>query len=134
MTSVHSIESECVVLDAQQRATVEACDAGLYARLDRDYGGFAGCALMAVHSFNSDWSQWECHPKGDEIVLLQSGAVTFVLRLPGGDKQVHLETPGQYAIVPRGVWHTARSHGCSVLFVTPGEGTMHSADPEVEPA
>jgi hypothetical protein len=36
------------------------------------------------------------------------------------------KVPGDYVLVPRGIWHTVRVHTpSSVLFITPGEGTQH---------
>jgi mannose-6-phosphate isomerase-like protein (cupin superfamily) len=42
----------------------------------------------------------EMHPGGDEVLLLISGAIEVVLE----DRSIALEA-GQFAIVPRGVWH-----------------------------
>ncbi len=103
----------------------------LYAELDEKYGGFAGHALIACHSFDSDWPTWEVHPNGDEFVMLLSGEAEMVLAAAGGDETVRLSQPGQYVIVPRGVWHTAHvNRPTQMLFVTPGEGTENREQPE----
>ncbi len=103
----------------------------LYADLDERYGGFAGHSLIACHTFDSDWPTWEVHPKGDELVLLLEGAAELVLASAGGDKHVNLSKSGQFVIVPRGVWHTARvRESARMLFVTPGEGTENREQPE----
>jgi mannose-6-phosphate isomerase-like protein (cupin superfamily) len=83
----------------------------------------AGGRLAMIFHFEEDWSTWERHPAGDELVCLLSGAVDLVLEEGSGERVVELR--GRSAtIVPRGVWHTARvlepSDG---LFVTRGEGT-----------
>jgi quercetin dioxygenase-like cupin family protein len=66
------------------------------------------------------------HPKGDEIVYLLSGAVTFILEREHGHEAIELNEPGSYVIVPRGTWHTARTKDpASMLFITAGEGTQH---------
>ena len=40
------------------------------------------------------------------------------------EEHVQLNTPGEFVMVPRGVWHTARiATRASMLFITPGEGT-----------
>lgn len=121
-----SLKKDFVVLDATKKATLEPCDGTLYQRLDRDYNGFSGCELISYHEFTTDWPSWEKHPHGDEIVILLSGHMTFVLESADGDREVELTTPGDYVVVPADVWHTARAHESSrMLFVTPGEGTEH---------
>ena len=103
----------------------------LYAELDERYGGFAGHALIACHTFDTDWPAWEVHPKGDEFVMLLSGQAELVLATADGDKHVNLSKAGQFVIVPRGVWHTARvQESARMLFVTPGEGTENREQPE----
>ena len=98
----------------------------LYGDLDRDFAGFKGHILVSAHEFSADWASWECHPAGDEIVLLLAGRATLVLETPDGEQQVTLEEPGSYVIVPRGTWHTARVNSRTrLLFITPGEGTAN---------
>lgn len=125
-----SLARDFVVLSPDKRATVETADAGLYQRLDENYQDFAGHELIALHQFDSDWGSWEIHPHGDEVVVLVSGEITFVLQLPDGESSVTLSEAGSYVIVPRNVWHTARTDvSCSVLFITPGQETQHAAVP-----
>ena len=46
--------------------------------------------------------------------------------MQGEEKSVALTDPGAYVLVPRGVWHTARtSVHTTLLFLTPGAGTEH---------
>jgi mannose-6-phosphate isomerase-like protein (cupin superfamily) len=79
-------------------------------------------ALVSAGESASDWSVWEMHPKGDEIIYLLSGDVEILLE---GAGSVRL-SPGQTTIVPKGVWHTARVPTPSkLLFITFGEGTQH---------
>lgn len=96
----------------------------LYASLDRDFNGFRGHVLIAEHAFNANWTTWERHPAGDELVVLLSGYAELVLRTDAGDTSVKLQASGEYLIVPRNTWHTARvPEQARMLFVTPGEGT-----------
>ena len=82
--------------------------------------------LMSAFSFSEPWATWERHPEGDELVMLLAGAVTVVLEVQGEEKSVALTDPGAYVLVPRGVWHTARtSVPTTLLFLTPGAGTEH---------
>ena len=99
----------------------------LHARLDRDFAGFAGRNLVAVHKFDADWPTWEMHPAGDEIVCLIDGEARLVLDHGERREEIALDEPLAFAIVPRGTWHTAKTTtGCTMLFVTPGEGTENS--------
>ena len=120
-----SIDELFVVIDSDKNAHVEVPDAELYARLEANYSGFRGCELISCHSFEQDWDSWENHPHGDEVVLLLKGNVTFLLQLDDGQRSIVLEKVGDYSIVPKNTWHTAKVHSPSkVLFITPGEGTM----------
>lgn len=90
------------------------------------FGDFDSHVLVSCFSFADDWPNWERHPAGDEIVILVAGAVTFHLELESGRQRVTLKAPGAYAIVPKGVWHTAStSESTTMFFVTPGAGTEH---------
>ena len=121
-----SIEREFVVLNADKRARIELFDSTLYERLDQEYNGFKGCELISCYEFSTDWPTWEIHPNGDEIVILLSGSVTFILQLGDREKSVFLDTMGSYVIVPKNVWHTAKINVTTkMLFITPGEGTQN---------
>ncbi len=126
MKTPMEIEKEFVVLSPEKRATTEIVRPTLYEELDQKYNGFKGHELISAYSFDSDWPGWEMHPAGDEIVILLSGRVTFVLDIAEGHQSVSLETAGSYVIVPRGVWHTAKTdRPTRMIFITPGEGTRH---------
>lgn len=80
--------------------------------------------LVAQFSFDSDWPSWERHPAGEEFVLLLEGSVEFVLEIDGRHKRVTLSQPGEYVLVPKNTWHTAKvRQPTRMLFITPGEGT-----------
>ena len=89
-------------------------------------GTFHRESLVTMISFDSTWNNWEMHPNGDEIVCLVSGKVSMVLELDGREVVAKLMSPGDYVLVPKGTWHTARTNEkCTMLFVTPGEGTQN---------
>lgn len=93
--------------------------AGQYPQLDQG-------RLMTAFTFSEPWSSWERHPAGEELVMLLSGAVTLVLEESGQEYRVQLSTPGSYVLVPRNVWHTAKTSApATMLFLTPGAGTEH---------
>jgi mannose-6-phosphate isomerase-like protein (cupin superfamily) len=82
--------------------------------------------LMTAFAFSEPWSSWERHPAGEELVLLVSGAATIVLDEEGGRREVSLNEPGEFVLVPKNVWHTARTTvPTMMLFLTPGAGTDH---------
>jgi quercetin dioxygenase-like cupin family protein len=65
------------------------------------------------------------HPAGDEAVICTAGEITLIQELPGGTQKVALRA-GEYAINPRGVWHTADVAGeATALFITAGLATEH---------
>lgn len=82
--------------------------------------------LVSMYVFTESWDQWEVHPNGSEVVLCTRGRISLLQELPDGTvSTTHLE-PGQYAINPPGIWHTADvDQPCTVLFITAGLGTRH---------
>ena len=86
--------------------------------------------LFSRFSFDAPWPTWEIHPHGDEFVYLLSGDTDFVLHTDTGEEVVRINEPGSYVMVPKNTWHTARPHApTTMLFVTPGEGTLNSETP-----
>ncbi len=81
--------------------------------------------LLTVLTMEADWTGWEMHPAGDEILYMLAGDATFLLELGDELKAVEL-VAGRALVVPRGVWHTARvSRPARLLAITPGHGTQH---------
>lgn len=82
--------------------------------------------LVSMVAFERDWKQWERHPEGEELALLLAGHVILRLELEDGVSEVELFDEGQYVLVPKGVWHTARVRQPSrMLFITPGGEGEH---------
>ncbi len=126
--SVLKIDETATVLQPDQTATPIAITPELYEQLGRDFDGFKGRWLMITYQFDKAWPNWERHPAGDEIVYLLSGDVELALHTPSGEKTLRLSRAGEYLIVPKNTWHTARPRAPShMLFITPGEGTAHRA-------
>ncbi len=65
--------------------------------------------LMSAFSFSESWSMWERHPAGDEWVMLLSGPATSCWRNSARSEAWRLDEPGSYVLVPRDVWHMART-------------------------
>jgi mannose-6-phosphate isomerase-like protein (cupin superfamily) len=120
----HDLASMFVVLQPDQRAALVENAPGVFEELDRRFNGFKGHALIASFAFDADWPTWERHPAGDELVCLLSGRATMILDRDGTRETVELQHAGEYVLVPKGTWHTARTTvPTTMLFVTPGEGT-----------
>lgn len=81
--------------------------------------------LVSMFTFTAPWESWEMHPAGEEIVLCVAGRMVLHQELPEGTRTVAL-APGQYAVNPPGVWHTADIEGmATAVFITTGLGTEH---------
>jgi mannose-6-phosphate isomerase-like protein (cupin superfamily) len=81
--------------------------------------------LVSLYSFSENWTSWENHPMGDEVVICVTGEITLIQEVAGGTASVTLRA-GDYAINPRGVWHTAdTADHATALFITAGMGTEH---------
>jgi oxalate decarboxylase/phosphoglucose isomerase-like protein (cupin superfamily) len=82
--------------------------------------------LMSAFTFSESWAMWERHPAGEELVMLLAGSATLVLEEAGQERSIPLSRAGSYVLVPRNVWHTARTTvPATLLFLTPGAGTEH---------
>jgi quercetin dioxygenase-like cupin family protein len=107
-------------------SSIELLDAeGFWPRLMGGQLGDFHCEyLVTTLRFTENWQSWEQHPSGEEIVCLISGHVTLIQERDGTEHRVPLTRPGEFAVNPRGTWHTADVHEESVvLFITAGEGT-----------
>lgn len=88
----------------------------------------AEARLVSMHGFSADWTVWEMHPLGAELVVCTAGRITLIQeQADGAQSRIALEA-GDYAINPPGVWHTADvAEPSTALFVTAGLGTEHRA-------
>ena len=128
--TVSSLDEVRAILTPSLALRRKATSRSFYDELDAEFGGFAGHTLISQFTWSEPWGVWEMHPKGDEFVYLQSGATDFLLRIEGVDQRHRLDQPGQYVIVPKGVWHTAEPlTPTTALFITPGEGTRNEREP-----
>lgn len=82
--------------------------------------------LVALHDFSESWDSWEMHPEGEEVVVCIHGTITLIQENSAGQQETVVLNAGEYAINPRGVWHTANVAGpATALFITSGLGTQH---------
>lgn len=95
-----------------------------YAERNADDG--AEGRLVSQYSFSANWTSWEMHPAGDEVVICIAGEITLIQERPDGSAGSVTLRAGEYAINGRGVWHTADVAGhATALFITAGLGTEH---------
>jgi quercetin dioxygenase-like cupin family protein len=79
--------------------------------------------LVCVLPQEATWDSWERHPAGEEVVFVISGRIDLIQEIDGRERVIALG-PGEVAINPPNVWHTARVHEPGeALFITPGRGT-----------
>jgi quercetin dioxygenase-like cupin family protein len=82
--------------------------------------------LVSLFRFDAPWTSWEVHPAGEEVVCCVQGRMTLHQELADGTRRSFELGPGEYAINPRGAWHTADADQPVVaLFITAGKGTAH---------
>ena len=128
MTKPLSIERFPIHLGLGARAEAQPEFTGVdwyTAYVERNAADGNEARIVQVFSFSENWTSWERHPAGDEAVICTAGAFTLIQDLPGGPRKVALRA-GDYAINPRGVWHTADAAGdATALFITAGVGTEH---------
>ena len=97
-----------------------ATDPGIRRLMGSEHG-----RLLSALPMNADWTNWEMHPAGDEILFMLEGNATFVLDLAGGPREIALGM-GRLLVIPKGVWHTAKvTKPARLLAITTGLGTQH---------
>ncbi len=97
-----------------------ATDSGIRRLISSEKG-----RLLSMLSMGADWTNWEMHPAGDEILFMLEGKATFVLDLSEGLREIAL-TAGHLLVIPKGVWHTAKlREPARLLAITAGSGTQH---------
>lgn len=114
-----------IVINPNKDAIIETENADLYQRLDAKFDGFRDHQLVSSYEFKENWPSWEIHPHGDEVIVLLAGSIEFVLLIDGTEHHKKLCNVGDFLIIPRNIWHTAKVQiSCKVLFITPGEETQ----------
>ena len=91
--------------------------------MQRHVGDGVEGRLVSMFTFDAPWDGWEVHPLGAEIVICTAGEITLIQEIDGREVRTTLR-PGEYAINPPGVWHTADVVGrATAVFITAGAGT-----------
>jgi len=82
--------------------------------------------LVSLYRFTEDWTAWEMHPQGAEVVVCVAGTMTLVQEQIDGTTLETMLMPGDYAINAPGIWHSANvENEATALFITAGAGTQH---------
>lgn len=82
--------------------------------------------LVMTFPNDADWTSWERHPGGEEVVVLLSGRADLIQRDEDEtERRIELQA-GQAIVNPKGAWHTVDVHEPGrILTITPGRGTEH---------
>lgn len=79
-------------------------------------------------SGGSGMSHWERHPADDELLYVLDGAMDVITLTDDGPVRSSVRA-GSVFVCPKGMWHRQIPRpNVMQLFVTPGEGTEHSAE------
>lgn len=109
MINVYDFESNFVRLTKNSLAEPLQVNKDFYKNLQSgNLGDFSEERLVSFYTFKNDWETWEIHPNGEEMVILLSGEVEFILKLEENNKIVHLNKPNTFLIVPKGIWHSIK--------------------------
>ncbi len=82
--------------------------------------------LITIYESTADWSSWETHPLGEELVIVTQGRAEFIQDL-GGTYHRIVVGPNEAVINPAGVPHTANVlEPFTAVYITPGPGTTHT--------
>jgi mannose-6-phosphate isomerase-like protein (cupin superfamily) len=80
--------------------------------------------LIVRRAVTADWTSWEMHPAGDEVIMLLEGDIELQIECEGQHTSVVLDQQQSFARIPRGAWHTLSvQRPATLLFVTPEAGT-----------
>lgn len=116
--------STYLLLDAAGNATSMPGGDAFWSKPEAELEAVGQGWLVSEFLFSADWPNWEMHPFADELVYLLEGEATLLLELPSGVQSEPIRGRG-LVVVPRGIWHTARTRGpCRMLHVTMGRGTQ----------
>jgi|TARA_B110001469_G_scaffold33210_1_gene33674 mannose-6-phosphate isomerase-like protein (cupin superfamily) len=83
-----------------------------------------GGIFLAHYAGNSEW---ERHPKGDEMVMIMEGETTLIL-LHNGQEIRNPMSQGMLLVVPQNIWHRFESPQLvKIMTITP-QPTDHSVE------
>ncbi|MCG8413243.1 MAG: cupin domain-containing protein [Pseudomonadales bacterium] len=81
--------------------------------------------IVMIETSPVDWSHWERHTEGDEIVVILEGRGVMIQQFGDAEQSIPLRA-GQAVVNPCNVWHTANVESAlKALYITPARGTEH---------
>jgi mannose-6-phosphate isomerase-like protein (cupin superfamily) len=114
-----NLEAEVVHLADTAKATVVPMAADFWVNMPPILG--AG-RMVARLPQTADWTGWEMHPRGDELILVLSGRIRFHCH-GCGDLEAG---PGETVLIPAGIWHTADVlEPAEIICITEGGDSQH---------
>ena len=120
----HDPASTYLHLATGPETTIVPVDETFWSTIDERTELHSGRLLTGL-AMAEDWSVWEMHPAGDELIAVTSGTVHFHLDDGVTTSELTVTAP-EYIVVPAGTWHTADGRGdARLLIVTWGAGTRH---------
>ena len=121
---IHSPNDVYLHLGAGPEVGLEPVTETFWADIDSRSDLMAGRLVTGI-STAGDWSVWEMHPEGDEIIVVTSGSCRFFLD-DDVDTASAVVTAPEYIVVPKGTWHTMDEiEPGQAIVITWGEGTTH---------
>ncbi len=121
---VFDLKSTFIVIEPNQSVIPIDVTSTFFQDLEKRFESFQNRLLVSCFSFDKDWSTWEIHPKGDEIVYLLSGEIEMIFEKNGTKETIPVNKPGSCIIIPKDTWHTAKIKSPStMLFITSGQDT-----------
>ena len=92
-----------------------------------EFAPFNGASIAVFRGDGVEVSEWEMHPDTDELLMVITGSATVEI-LTETESQDHHLTPGQFVIVPQGLWHRHRDvHDLIEMYLTPGTSVQSTA-------
>lgn len=86
------LETTYLSLDGQGAVAVHPVGPDFWTTIGRNRDILA--TLVTVSGGDSDWTTWEMHPEGDEILVLLEGRATMILDGPNGQTRQDMQ-PGR---------------------------------------
>lgn len=92
-----------------------------------EFAPFNDAAIAVFRGDGVEVSEWEMHPDTNELLMVLTGSVTVEILTDAGSED-HPLTAGQFAVVPRGLWHRHRDvRDLTEMYLTPGESLRSTA-------